>query len=75
MAQMTTVSQNTPVMDTRACFTGEVVLTDTALMGSDPIPASLVKSPLEIPTRIVQIIDCPPIPPMIAFLCFFLHYL
>ena len=65
-AHRTTVSQKTPVIDTKACLMVEVVLEEMALIGRDPIPASFVNNPREMPTLIVQMIDCPVIPPVKA---------
>ena len=48
-AQMITVSQKVPVMETRDCLTGFLVLAEAATIGADPIPDSLEKSPLANP--------------------------
>ena len=48
-AHMTTVSQNTAVMEMRPCRRGYRVPEEAAAMAAVPMPASLVKSPLAIP--------------------------
>ncbi len=49
MAQTTTVSQNVPVEDTRACRTGFVVCAAAATIGALPRPDSFEKRPRAIP--------------------------
>ena len=45
MAQITTVSQNVPVLDTNACLTGLRVCAAAAMMGALPIPLSFENKP------------------------------
>ena len=49
MAQMTTVSQNVPVLDTKAWRTGLRVCAAAATMGAEPSPDSLLKRPRAMP--------------------------
>ena len=48
-AQMTTVSQNVPVDDTKAWRTGLRVCAAAATMGADPMPLSLLNKPRAMP--------------------------
>ena len=48
-AQITTVSQNVPVIDTRDCLTGFLVIAEAATIGAEPIPDSFENSPLAHP--------------------------
>ena len=66
MAQMTTVSQNVPVLDTNACLTGLRVRAAAATMGAEPMPDSLEKRPRDMPYRAANITDVPAKPPLAA---------
>ena len=64
--QTTTVSQNVPVLDTRAWRTGFLVCAAAAAMGAEPIPDSLEKSPLAIPYCMASMMPLPTSPPAAA---------
>ena len=66
IAQITTVSQNVPVLDTRAWRTGFLVFAAAATIGAEPSPDSLLKSPLAIPYLAAIIIPAPTNPPPAA---------
>ena len=66
MAQMTTVSQNVPLLDTSACLTGLRVCAAAATIGAEPSPDSLLNSPRAIPKRAAIITDVPTKPPPAA---------
>ena len=51
-AQIITVSQNVPVIDTIDCLTGFLVFADAATIGADPIPDSFENNPLAHPNLI-----------------------
>ena len=63
----TTVSQNVPVEDTRACLTGFRVFAAAATIGAEPIPDSLENKPLAIP-YLHPIIRAVPIKPPVTAL-------
>ena len=48
-AQITTVSQKVPVIDTIDCLTGFFVFAEVATIGAEPIPDSLENNPLAHP--------------------------
>ena len=66
IAHITTVSQKGPVMEINPCLTASLVPAVAAAIGIEPSPASLVKSPLDIPVRIPSITARPAIPPATA---------
>ncbi len=66
MAQTTTVSQNVPVEDTRACLTGFLVRAAAATMAAEPSPDSFENMPLLTPCRTVVMIAAPMKPPAAA---------
>ena len=64
--QMTTVSQNGPVEETSAFCTAFGVRTGAEMMGAEPRPASLEKSPRATPVRMASIMQEPMKPPAAA---------
>ena len=65
-AQMTTVSQNVAVLDTRAWRTGFRVCAVAATMGALPMPLSLLNRPRAMPYRAAIITLLPTKPPPAA---------
>ena len=65
-AQMTTVSQNVPLEETRAWRTGLRVCAAAATMGAEPMPLSLENSPRAMPKRAAIITVEPTKPPPAA---------
>ena len=66
IVQITMVSINVPVMDTRPCLTGSFVCAAAAAIGAEPRPDSFEKIPLAIPFCIA-INTVPTTPPVTAF--------
>lgn len=66
-AQITTVSQKVPLLDTNACRTGLRVCAAAATMGADPNPDSLENNPREIPNRAAIMTVEPRKPPPAAW--------
>src|SRR5574344_426589 len=66
MAQITTVSQNVPEDDTRACRTGLRVCAAAATMGAEPSPDSFENNPRAMPYLAANITDEPTNPPPAA---------
>ena len=66
-AQMTTVSQNVPVMDTSAWRAGLRVEAAEATMGAEPRPDSLENSPRAQPNCKATMMPLPTAPPNAAF--------
>ena len=66
MAQITTVSQKVPVLDTSAWRTGFRVCAAAATIGALPIPLSLLNSPRAIPYLAAIITVAPTNPPPAA---------
>ena len=65
-AQMTTVSQKVPVLETKACRTGLRVCAVAATMGPLPMPLSLENKPRAKPYRAAIISVEPTKPPPAA---------
>ena len=66
IAHTTTVSQNVPVLETKACRTGSLVCAAAATIGALPSPDSFEKSPRAIPKRMASAIPAPTKPPTAA---------
>ena len=60
------MSQNVPVAEIMACFTGVLVCADAATIGALPSPDSLENRPRATPYLAVIIIDMPAIAPPAA---------
>ena len=65
-AHITTVSQNVPLAETKACLTGFRVCAEAATIGAEPIPDSLENKPRAIPYRAANIMVLPAKPPPAA---------
>ena len=66
MVQTTRVSRKVPVMETRPCRTGSLVLAAAAAMGAEPRPASLEKMPRAMPCCMAMSM-LPTAPPVTAW--------